>query len=515
MADERAGGGSAGTVFLVGAGPGDPGMLTVRAAELLASADAVVYDALSNPAILERHAPSAETHFLEGTTEGEWPPPAEVARRLAELTFRYRRVVRLTAGDPFVFGRGGREALALAEAGVPFEVVPGITAGIAVPAYAGIPVTHRGTASSVAFVAGREECPSAGGVARWEALAEGVDTLVIFMGTKRLDALSERLVAGGRAPETPAAVVEWGTHPRQRTVVGTLASIAAAAREAAVEAPSLAVIGEVVRLRERLAWFEARPLFGKRVVITRARAQAADFVRSMEDLGAEVIPFPTIRITDPADPEPLRRAVRQVDGFDWIVFTSVNGVERFWKALRASGGDTRLLGGISLCAIGPATAAAIELEGAQADLVPAEFVAEAVVEALAAEGELGGARILLPRAEVARSTLPDSLRERGAEIVEVSAYRTVPDGARAGRLREGLRRGEVDLLTFTASSTVRNFVDLVGAEVGPAQVACIGPITAGTARELGLPVHVEAESYTIPGLVSAIVTHFESSPPSR
>lgn len=499
MAEERGAGDAGGTVFLVGAGPGDPGLLTLRAAELLASAGAVVHDALVDPALLERAAGPGERHFLGEPGEAGGPPPEKVAARLARLAERHARVVRLYAGDPFVFGRGDREALALAILGVRFEVVPGITAAIAAPAYAGIPVTHRG--SSVAFLAAGE----AG--AGWERLAGGVDTLVVLPGEERLAEVTARLVAGGWPPVTPAAVIERGTHAMQRTVVGTLATLADEARGAGGRAPAVLVVGEVVGLRERLAWFEARPLFGMRVVITRARAQAAEFVRSLESLGAEVIAFPTIRIVDPTDPEPLRRAVREVERFDWALFTSVNGVERFWAALRAAGRDTRALGGVSLCAIGPATAAALEAEGARADLVPPEYVAESVVEALAAEGALGGKRILLPRAEVARSTLPVELRARGAELVEVAAYRTVPDDGEAPRLRGLLERGEVDLITFTASSTVRNFVDLVGGDVGRAGIACIGPITAGTARELGLPVHIEAEAYTIPGLIDAIVKH--------
>lgn len=503
--------GETGTVYLVGSGPGDPGLLTLRAAELLATADAVVFDSLTSPAVLEHCDPAAARHDL-GEGGPHSPSSEEVGRRLTELAREHRRVVRLTGGDPFVFGRGSREAEVLAEAGVPFEIVPGVTAGSAVPAYAGIPVTHRGISSTVVFAAGREDTLEGEEAKRWEHLARGAETLVVFMGRRTLPSIVDRLRAGGRSSETPAAVIEWGTHPRQRTVVAPLGSVAAEAEAAEIEAPALVVVGEVVRLRERLAWFESRPLFGRRAVVTRARAQAADFVRSLEELGAEVIPLPTIRITDPADPEPLRFAVREADRFDWIVFTSVNGVQRFWAELRASGRDTRTLAGVSLCAIGPATAAAIELEGARADLVPPEFVAESVLEALEEEGGLRGSRVLLPRAEVARSTLPETLRERGAEVVEVAAYRTVQDGGEADVVRERLRRGEVDLITFTASSTVRNFVDLVGTEIGPSRVACIGPITAGTARELGLPVHVQAESYTIPGLVAAIRQHFASHP---
>ncbi len=323
-----------------------------------------------------------------------------------------------------------------------------------------------------------------------------------------MEACFRRLMEAGRVPETPAAVIEWGTYPRQRTVVGTLASLPALAAEVGIGAPAITVVGEVVRLREKLAWFEARPLSGKRIVVTRARAQASDFAAQLEALGAEVIQFPTIRITDPADAEPLRRAAAEADRFDWIVFTSVNGVQRFWRVLREMGRDTRALAGVSLCALGPATAAAIELEGAHADLVPERFVAEAAIEALKAETELRGSRILLPRAEVARSLLPEALRAEGAEVVEVTAYRTVQDGEEAEAVQQRLQRGEIDLVTFTASSTVRNFVDLLGTIPEGVEVASIGPITSGTARELGLTVHVEAEEYTIPGLVRAIREYY-------
>ena len=496
-----------GTVYLVGGGPGDPGLLTLRAAELIRRADVLVYDALVNPAILEMRSPGAELVHV-GKRGGEPSPrQPEINALLVGLAHRHGAVVRLKGGDPFVFGRGGEEALALAEAGIPFEVVPGITAGIAASAYAGIPVTHRGVAPSVALVTGHEDPEKEGADLDWEHLARGVGTVVLYMGVGRMRANFARLVEAGRAEETPAAAIQWGTYPRQRVVTGTLRTLPGLAEEAGIGAPAIVVVGEVVALRDHLAWRETKPLFGRRIVVTRARAQASDFAAALEALGAEVVQFPTIRILDPADPEPLRAAASEADRFDWIVFTSVNGVGRFWSALREAGRDTRSLAGVSLCAIGPATGAAIEMEGAHPDLVPERFVAEAVVEALDRETELRGSQILLPRAEEARSVLPDALRERGAEVVEVVAYRTIPDGAEADQVRERLRAGEIDLLTFTASSTVRNFVEMAGTEIGRAEVASIGPITSATARELGLPVHVEAAEHTIPGLLEAIRAH--------
>jgi uroporphyrinogen III methyltransferase / synthase len=496
------------TVYLVGAGPGDPGLLTVRAAELLESADAVLYDALVNPRILERCLSSAEVRFVGKRGKHPSLSQDEINRLLIDLAGRHETVVRLKGGDPFVFGRGGEEAEALRAAGIRFEVVPGITAGVAAPAYAGIPVTHRELASSVAFLTGHEDPGKPESSIDWEYLAKGLGTLVLFMGVTRMRETFARLIEAGRSADTPAAVVEWGTYPSQRTVAGTLTTLPDRAAEIGIHPPAVVIVGEVVALRERLAWFEARPLFGKRIVVTRSRSQASGFSTRLEGLGAEVIQFPLIRLVPPADPEPLLRAAVAADSFDWIVFTSVNGVGRFWSALREVGRDTRSLAGVSICAIGSATAAAVELEGARADLVPARYVGEAVVEALEAEASLAGSRVLLPRAERARSVLPEELRAAGAEVTDVVAYRTVPDAGQAAELRRRLDEGTVDLLTFTSSSTVQNFVDLMGAEIGAAEVAAIGPITAATARSRGLPVHVEPVEHTVAGLIDAVLAHW-------
>ncbi|HEU0298906.1 MAG TPA: uroporphyrinogen-III synthase, partial [Longimicrobium sp.] len=338
----------------------------------------------------------------------------------------------------------------------------------------------------------------------WAHVARGVGTVVFYMGGGKMAENFRRLVEHGRAPQTPAAAIEWGTYPRQRTVTGTLETLPEVARQAGIGAPSLIVVGEVVSLRDKLSWWERRPLSGRRIVVTRARAQASDFAAALEALGAEVVQFPTIRIVPPADEEPLRRAAAQARSFDWIVFTSVNGVERFWYALAEQGCDARSLCGVKVCAIGPATAGELERRGIRPDAVPGEFVAEAAVETLLRAGVGAGSRVLLPRADIARTVLPERLREQGADVVEVAAYSTEQDGAGAERVRGMLERGEVDLVTFTASSTARNFVELVGTEVGRAAVASIGPITTRTARELGMRVDVEAEEYTIPGLTRAI-----------
>ncbi|HET7459984.1 MAG TPA: uroporphyrinogen-III C-methyltransferase [Longimicrobium sp.] len=493
-----------GTVYLVGAGPGDPGLLTVRAAELLARADVLVYDALVSPAILD-HAAKAERIYAgkRGGTRNVMSQE-EISRLLVDLAANHDTVVRLKGGDPFVFGRGGEEALELARAGVAFEVVPGVTAGVAAPAYAGIPVTHRGVSTGVTLVTGHEdpEKPETG--IDWNALARTGGTLVFYMSVGRMEENFARLMEAGRPPDTPAAAIEWGTYPRQRTVTGTLSSLPALAREAAIGAPSIVLVGEVVALRGELAWWDRRPLSGRRIVVTRARAQASTFAARLETLGAEVVQLPAIRVEAPEDPRPLRDAVECVDSFDWIVLTSANGVERFFAALRESGRDARALASAKVCAIGPATAAELEKQGIRADLVPPEFMAERAVEALAAATDLAGARVLVPAAEAARPVLAEGLRALGAEVTAVVAYRTVQDGAGADEVRRRIEAGEIDLLTFTAGSTAKHFAALVGTDVGAAKVASIGPVTSQALRELGIEVDVEAEEATIDGLLRAI-----------
>ena len=501
-----------GKVYLVGAGPGDPRLLTLRAAELIAAADCVIYDALVHPAILERIPHSVEREFV-GKRGGETSARQdEINALLIESAGKYDTVVRLKGGDPFVFGRGGEEAQGLAREGIAFEVVPGVTAGVAAPAYAGIPVTHRGVSSAVTFVTGHEDPEKDQSDIDWSHLGGVGGTIVFYMGTRRMAENLDLLIANGRAADTPAAVIEWGTYPRQRTLSATLGTLAREATAAGIGAPAIVVVGEVAGLRDQLAWFENRPLYGKRILVTRARAQASSFAAQLEELGAEVVQFPTIRIAPALDSEPLRRAVNQIDHYDWIVFTSVNGVEYLWEELRASGRDTRSLAGVSLCAIGPATAASLEMHGAHADVVPAEFVSEAAVPAMLAESPLAGARVLLPRADIARSALPELLRAEGAEVHEVTAYRTVIDDHESESMRDELNRTSIDLITFTASSTVRNFVQLFGTNTGGAKVASIGPITSRTARELGLEVDVEAAEYTIPGLVQAIAEKLGTAP---
>jgi uroporphyrinogen III methyltransferase / synthase len=516
---------SIGTVYLVGAGPGDPGLLTLRGQALLARADAVVYDALANPALLSHCRADCERHFVGKTgprdglprggapgTEGAGAPRQEETNALLVTLARAgKTVVRLKGGDPFVFGRGGEEAEALAAAGVPFEVVPGVTAGVAAPAYAGIPITHRGAATSVTFVTGHEDPDKPGSQTDWAALAGVEGTLVLYMGMATLGDVATRLIRAGKPADTQAAVIEWGTLPRQRVVTGVLSDIAERAEATGLSAPAVTVIGAVAGLRDRLAWFDRRPLHGRRIVVTRARAQASEFAATLEDMGAEVIEAPTIRLQPYPDSAAVDRAVAGIEGYRWVVFTSQNAVPLFFGRLAALGGDTRRLGGARVCAIGPATAKALVAYGIVADVVPAAFVAEAAVDAIKnADPGLAGAAVLVPRAEEARDALPDGLTAAGAVVDVVSLYRTEPELSDGGALARRLLEGEVDAVTFTSSSTVKNFVGLVGAEAatcGRYAAAAIGPITTRTARELGIRIDIEAQEFTIPGLVAALTQH--------
>lgn len=445
-------------------------------------------------------------------------PQEEINALLVELGREGKTVVRLKGGDPYIFGRGGEEALDLMEAGVPFEVVPGITSGVAAPAYAGIPVTHRGVSTSVAFITGHEDPTKGRQDVDWTRLANAADTLVMYMGIGRLQEISAELISAGRGPDTPAACVRWGTTSAQQTVSGTLGDIAERVAEEGLKPPAITIVGDVVSLREDgLNWFEQRPLFGRRIVVTRARTQAGELSAMLEDLGARVLEFPTIEIRPPEDFAPLDKAIRELDSFGWLIFTSVNGVDAFLGRLEHHGLDVRAVPrATKIAAIGPATAERIAATGLRVDVVPPEYRAESLLEEVS-EGSLDGERILIPRAKVAREVLPEKLREAGAEVVVPPAYESVPTGEGKDDLAASLRAGEVDCVTFTASSTVENFVRAFGAEeagrlLEGTRVACIGPITADTARGYGLQVDAEANEYTMPGLVEAVVDLFTAEP---
>jgi uroporphyrinogen III methyltransferase/synthase len=507
-----------GVVYLVGAGPGDPGLLTLRGGELLVTCDAIVYDALANPALLalasvrERDVP-VELHDV-GKRGGvsHSARQEEINALLVRLAAEGKRVVRLKGGDPFVFGRGSEEAQALAAAGVRFEIVPGVTAGIAAPTYAGIPVTHRGLATSVTFVTGHEDPAKDTTSVDWSALARAGGTIVLYMGVRTLPRTAAALIAGGMSADTPAAAVEHGTYPRQRTITATLATLSDAMQREDFVAPVITIIGHVVSLRDEIAWFDRRPLFGKRIVVTRARSQAASLSERLSASGADVIEMPATRI-ELAEPGPLRSALARISHYGWAIFTSQNAVRIFWDALRTDARDARALADVKIAAVGPATASALLDCGLAVDVAPDRFVAEALLDELRLRRDVRGARVLYVAAEGARETLQDGLDELGAVVDHVVAYRSVPDGAGAEQLRQRLLDDGADLVTFTSASSVNAFVAAVGTDAAKrVPAASIGPITSEEARAQGLDVVVEATESTMAGLVDAIAAHFAQAP---
>jgi len=498
-----------GIVYIVGAGPGDPGLITVKGVRCIARADVIVYDHLVNEEILVHAKPEARLVYAGKQGGDHTLVQEEINRILVEEALLGRVVARVKGGDPYIFGRGGEEAMVVAEAGIPFEVVPGVSSAVAVPAYAGISLTQRGYTSTLAFVTGHEDPTKDQSDIDWRALA-GIGTLVFLMGVKNLPQIVASLIEHGKSPGTPTALIRWGTTPDQRTLTGTLETIVRLARERKFSPPSIFVVGEVVTLRDRLSWFENRPLFGRGVVITRPEAQAESFAALLEERGARVIHFPVIRIAEPEDFSGLDRALMNLPDYAWIVFTSANGVRHFFQRLRERGGDVRDLRGIQIATIGPASAAAVEARGIPVDLIPGEYISEGVVKAFA-NMDLKGKRVLLPRAAEARDVIPEGLAVRGAAVDVVTAYRTV----RSDRTREELEtifaEGKADVVTFTSPSTVHHFLDILG---GPEslppelRIACIGPITAAAARKAGLTIHIHQEEYTIPGMVAAIEAFF-------
>ena len=489
-----------GIVYLVAPAPATRGLMTRRSLELIASADAILYDRLVPPGALDGARPDAELRYV-----GKEPGLAALSQEetnelLVGLGRAGKRVVRLKGGDPFVFGRGGEEAEALAAAGVAFEVVPGITAGVAAPAYAGIPVTHRDMASAVAFVTGHEDPEKPESALDWDALARFPGTLVFYMGIRNLGRIAERLMAAGRAPEEPVAVVERGTHPDQRTIVETLAGVADRVEAEGVRPPAITLVGRVAGLWDTIAWLERRPLHGEVVAVTRARAQASGLAARLRELGADVVETPAIRIEPRPVEGELRAAVERIHEYALICFTSPNGVRLFFDALAAAGADARALAGAAVAAIGPGTASALKECGIVADVVPERFVAEALVEALEPV-DVDGRRVLVARAADARDVLPDALRARGAEVDDVALYETVAEPLSEAELA-GLERATY--VTFTSSSTVRFLIESGARPPEGARVVSIGPVTSATAGEHGLSVDVEAERHDIDGLVDAL-----------
>jgi uroporphyrinogen III methyltransferase/synthase len=499
-------------VYLVGAGPGDPGLITVKGRECLACSDAIIYDYLAAPSLLQLASENAELIYV-GKKGGDHTLPQDEINALLVAKARENKVVtRLKGGDPFVFGRGGEEAEVLAGAGIPFEIVPGVTSAVAAPAYAGIPLSHRKLTATIAFVTGHEDPGKEESGIDWAALASGIGTLVFFMGVKNLPHIVAELTRHGRPSETPVALVRWGTTPEQVTVSGTLADIVERVKQAGLKAPAIIVVGAVVGLRDRLKWFENRALLGKRIAVTRSRDQASDLVKALSDLGAACLEFPTIQVVAPDDCRPLDRAIAELSTFDWVVFTSVNGVSWFFERLFALGKDVRALGHMRTAAIGPATAERLKSFGLSSDLVPQSFRAEAIIAAFRREA-IRGRTILLPRAQETRAILPEELTAMGATVREVAAYKTRQASADAEALVRRLEEKTIDLVTFTSSSTVKNFKASLPADrfadlAAAVPTACIGPITADTARRLGFNVRIEAQTYTIPGLVEAILGYY-------
>ena len=491
-----------GVVYLVGAGPGDPGLITARALELIAGADAILYDRLIPAAALAGARDDAELRYV-GKEPGEASVPQDrIEQELIERAQRGLSVVRLKGGDPFVFGRGGEEAEALAAAGVPFEVVPGVTSGVAAPAYAGIPVTHRDDASAVAFVTGHEDPAKDETALDWEALARFPGTLVLYMGVKNLAEISRRLIDAGRDADEPAAAIERGTHPGQRTVAATLGTLAEAVAEAGLKPPSILLFGPVAARRDGVSWLEKRPLHGKRVVVTRARAQASGLAATLTALGAEVIELPAIRIEPRIDTAEVRDAVESLHTYALVCLTSPNGVRLLFDAMEANGRDARALAQAQVAAIGPGTAAALRERGVIADVVPERFVAEGLIEALTSI-DVRDKPVLIARAAEARDVLPDALRERGARVDVVALYETVREEPEPEAIEAAQ---SADYVTFTSSSTVRNLMDAVGDRFpAAARVVSIGPVTSEAAREAGLTVHAEAERHDPEGLVEALL----------
>jgi uroporphyrinogen III methyltransferase/synthase len=498
-----------GKVFLVGAGPGDPGLITVRGKQLIESADAVVYDALANTALLPPGARATgrpELYYV-GKRGGakESATQEDINSLLVKLAREGKRVVRLKGGDPFVFGRGSEEAQAMNDASVPFEVVPGVTAGIAAPAYAGIPVTHRSLATSVTFVTGHEDPAKPTTQTNWAALANAGGTIVLYMGVKTLAGIADALIKGGMSGDIPAAAIQWGTHPKQRTVVATLGTLPAKAAEQNISAPVITVIGWSVLLRDELSWFERRPLFGKRVVVTRASQQAPALTQKLLDLGADVIEMPATQVAR-LDLAPLREEIARLSIYDWLIFTSQNAVAIFWEQLLGEGKDSRALSGLKIAAVGPATAGSLLEHGITVDVIPDRFVAEGLLEAMRARDDVARKKVLYVTAEGARDLLPRGLEEIGAEIKMIEAYRSIVDGEGAERLARAIEGGKVDLVTFTSGSAVRGYIDAVGEDLAlRVPAVSIGSQTSEALREAGVEVKAEAKESTLDGLVSAVV----------
>jgi uroporphyrinogen III methyltransferase / synthase len=503
-----------GKVYLVGAGPGDPGLITVKGLECVKKADVVIYDYLANERLLDHRRPDAELVYVGKQGGRHTIPQNEISALIVRKAREGKIVARLKGGDPFIFGRGGEEAEELVDSGIPFEVIPGVTAATAVPTYAGIPLTHREHTASVAFVTGHEDPTKEESRVHWDRIATGIGTLVFFMGMKNLQSIVDNLVSNGRSPDTPVALIQWGTRTDQKVVAGTLKDILFKVKEAKLGPPAIIVVGEVVKLRDKLNWYETKPLFGKRIVVTRSRDQASVFAEMLIDRGATTIELPTIEVVPPASWDELDAAIGNLETFSWIIFTSANAVKYFMDRLRILGKDVRMLKGVNICTVGPKTAESLEVFGLRADLIPSEFTAEGVLAALGGT-EVRGKRFLIPRAKLAREIIPETLRDSGALVTVATAYDNIKPASDIGRVKKLLEENKIAAVTFTSSSTVHNFVEMVGQKEYKALlqgvvVACIGPVTAKTAEEYGLKTHIMPSEYTVPAFVDALTGYFKT-----
>ncbi|MDV2990336.1 MAG: uroporphyrinogen-III C-methyltransferase [Dehalogenimonas sp.] len=495
-----------GMVYLVGAGPGDPGLITVKGLACLSKAEVIVYDHLLDECLMEAAQAGVEKIYAGKKAGCHALKQEEINQLLVDKAAAGKIVVRLKGGDPFVLGRGGEEAEALRNAGLPFEVVPGITSSISAPAYAGIPVTHRTLASSFSVITGHEDPAKETSSINWAKAAIATDTLVFLMGTANLPRIVAKLIEHGRAPQTPAAVIMNGTRPEQKVVTGTLDNIVEVARKGGIQPPSITVVGDVVSMRQKINWFDNRPLHGRKVLVTRSRSQASELSRALSARGAIAVELPVISIIA-GDEARLDAAVNDAGRYDWVIFTSVNGVEAFFQSLDRQGKDSRWFAGSQIAAIGPATAAALEARCLRPDFMPAEYTAEAVLAGFGDEA-VRGQRFLLPRADIAPPLLAEGLQQRGGEVVEIAAYRTRGEPGSDSDTAKSAAAG-CEVITFCSSSTVEYLLKLIPAEELTGKIiACIGPVTAATAEQSGLKVTIQAGQHTIPGLVEAIEEYY-------
>ena len=497
-----------GKAFLVGAGPGDPGLITIKGQECIANADVIIYDWLASDQLLESAKSNAELIYVGKMGGKHAMEQIDINALIVKKALQGKTVTRLKGGDPFVFGRGGEEAEELANAGVEFDIVPGITSAVAVPAYAGIPITHRKVASSFGVITGHED-PTKGidSSINWAGLANSPDTLVFLMGVGNLRQIANRLIDNGRPASTPVALVRSGTGPEQQTLTGTLETIVTQAEEQKFKPPAVIVVGEVVRLRDKLRWFDNRPLFGKKVLVTRSRHQASALSSLLMEKGAEVLEMPTIHIERMPNYDELDKAISNFSNYDWVILTSANGVKMLFERLDALGKDSREFKGLKLCAIGPATAKALQNKGLNPDYVPPKYTAADIVAGFENQN-LAEQKFLLPRAEIASEELVEGLLKLGANVHQIATYKTSLASKVNKKIMKNFEAGEVDIVTFTSSSTAKGFVSVMGDNwkmIDKAIVASIGPVTSATAKELGIEVDLEATEHTIPGLVNAIV----------